>query len=55
MEEFRGKRVFISGGAGVIGSILVGKLHEVGAKIYVGDLKPRPKNWGKILLIGREI
>ncbi len=47
MEEFRGKRVFISGGAGVIGSILVGKLHEVGAKIYVGDLKPRPKNWGE--------
>jgi carbamoyl-phosphate synthase large subunit len=41
----RNKRVFISGGAGVIGTALVKKLNEMGAVIYVGDLKPRPKDW----------
>ncbi len=34
------KRVFISGGNGVIGRELVQKLHEQGATIFVGDLKP---------------
>lgn len=44
------KRVFISGGAGVIGAALVAKLHRLGARMFVGDLKPRPENWpGDIL------
>ncbi len=38
----KGKRVFISGGNGVIGKELVSKLHKQGAIIFVGDLKPRP-------------
>ena len=47
MDDFQGKRVFVSGGAGVIGSILVEKLLDAGAKIFVGDIKPRPKHWPK--------
>lgn len=47
---FKGKKVFVSGGAGVIGSALVEKLYQRGAKLYIGDLKPRPKDWpGDIL------
>lgn len=42
---FKGKRIFISGGAGVIGSALVKNLYEQGAIIFVGDLKDRPKAW----------
>ncbi|MBI5540727.1 MAG: ATP-grasp domain-containing protein [Bacteroidia bacterium] len=38
----KGKRIFISGGNGVIGKELVGKLYQQGAIIFVGDLKPRP-------------
>lgn len=43
--KWENKRVFISGGAGVIGTSLVDKLYKMGAIIYVGDLKPRPGNW----------
>lgn len=43
--ELKNKRVFISGGNGVIGNELVSKLHNMGAKIFVGDLKPRPLHW----------
>ena len=42
-----GKRVFVSGGAGVIGQALIKKLNELGAKIFIGDLKLRPKNWNE--------
>ena len=42
---FENKRVFISGGAGVIGLELVSMLHAQGAHILVGDLKPRPIDW----------
>jgi len=42
---FNGKRVFVSGGAGVIGTALVEKLHRTGAKILVGDLQKRPAHW----------
>jgi carbamoyl-phosphate synthase large subunit len=41
----KGKRVFISGGNGVIGKELVQLLHEQGAILLVGDLKPRPHFW----------
>lgn len=36
-------RFFISGGAGVIGQEMVPKLCELGAKVFVGDIKPKPK------------
>ena len=42
---FKGKRVFVSGGAGVIGRELVAMLHRAGAELLVGDLKPRPADW----------
>lgn len=38
----KGKKVFISGGAGVIGCELVPKLLSLGAELFVGDLKPQP-------------
>jgi carbamoyl-phosphate synthase large subunit len=43
------KRIFVTGGAGVIGTALVEKLLEADAQILVGDLKPCPKKWlGKL-------
>ncbi len=47
---FKGKKVFISGGNGVIGNALVSMLHQQGAIIYVGDLKPRPFDWSKDII-----
>jgi len=47
---FKGKKVFISGGNGVIGNYLVDKLYKQGAIIYVGDLKPRPSHWPKDII-----
>ena len=40
-----GKRVFVSGGAGVIGRVLVEKLLTSGAEVFVGDLEPCPIEW----------
>lgn len=40
-----GVRIFISGGAGVIGQEMVPLLASRGAKILVGDLKPRPASF----------
>lgn len=43
------RRIFISGGAGVIGTALVELLLKEGAQILVGDLKPCPPHWiGKV-------
>jgi len=43
------KRVFVSGGAGVIGSSLISYLLKEKMEIFVGDLKPCPKEWeGKV-------
>jgi carbamoyl-phosphate synthase large subunit len=39
----KARRIFVSGGAGVIGAALVRKLIERGALVWVGDLKPRPE------------
>lgn len=45
----RNKRIFISGGAGVIGTALVELLLKAGADLYVGDLKFCPREWlGKL-------
>jgi carbamoyl-phosphate synthase large subunit len=41
------ERVFVSGGAGVIGRELVPRLLARGAKVMVGDLKPRPPEFGE--------
>lgn len=46
-NTLRNKRIFVSGGSGVIGTELVKKLNELGALIFVGDLKLRPKNFPK--------
>ena len=62
MKIFKNKKVFVSGGNGVIGNSLVRKLQEAGAIIFVGDLKHRPTHWdasiyyrqGDLNLIGKE-
>lgn len=41
----KGKRVFVSGGAGVIGQEMVKKLIDRGAIVFVGDIKPRPNSF----------
>ncbi|MEH6518709.1 MAG: NAD-dependent epimerase/dehydratase family protein [Halioglobus sp.] len=41
----KGVRVFVSGGAGVIGHEIIPKLVDRGAEVFVGDLKQRPKNF----------
>ena len=45
-----GRRVFVSGGNGVIGNALVDRLYHQGAIIFVGDRKPRPLHWPKEIL-----
>lgn len=40
-----GKGVFVSGGAGVIGREVVPKLVARGARVFVGDLRPRPADF----------
>ena len=48
--HLKGKKIFISGGAGVIGSCLVDRLLAEGAFLFVGDLKACPQRWrGKLL------
>jgi carbamoyl-phosphate synthase large subunit len=39
------RRVFVSGGAGVIGRELCSRLLSSGASVLVGDLKPCPPEW----------
>jgi carbamoyl-phosphate synthase large subunit len=46
----KSKRVFISGGAGVIGLEMVPRLISRGATVMVGDLKPRPPNFAADLI-----
>ena len=41
----KNKRVFVSGGAGVIGLEMIPRLIERGATVIVGDLKCRPKSF----------
>jgi len=49
-NTLKNKRIFISGGSGVIGIELVEKLNLLGSQIFVGDLKPRPKSFPKNVL-----
>jgi len=49
-KNFEGKKIFISGGAGVIGNYLVEKLHAAGAIIFVGDLQSFPAHWSQDIL-----
>jgi carbamoyl-phosphate synthase large subunit len=42
---FNQKKIFISGGSGVIGTELVDILLTQGAILFVGDLKPCPEKW----------
>jgi carbamoyl-phosphate synthase large subunit len=46
----KNKRVFVSGGSGVIGLELVPRLVSLGAIVLVGDLKPRPENFDSEIL-----
>jgi carbamoyl-phosphate synthase large subunit len=46
----KNKKVFISGGAGVIGVELVKLLDEKGAIIFVGDLQDRPTSFRENIL-----
>src|SRR5262252_1245230 len=41
----RDKKVFVSGGAGVIGQEMIPRLLRRGATVMVGDLKPRPASF----------
>ena len=48
--KWKNKKVFVSGGAGVIGSVLIEKLYKKRAIIFVGDLKPKPTNFHKKII-----
>lgn len=48
MSEWRQQKVFVSGGAGVIGTALVNELVRLGAEVFVGDLKPKHKEWADL-------
>jgi len=50
IKKYKDKKVFISGGSGVIGSELVDILYNEGAIIFVGDLKPKPSHWPSDIL-----
>jgi carbamoyl-phosphate synthase large subunit len=45
LTDLQGKRVFVSGAAGVIGMKLVSLLHDYGAIIFAADKKLRPQEW----------
>ena len=49
----KGRRVFVSGGAGVIGQEIVPRLLDRGATVMVGDLKPRPTDFGPEVIYRR--
>ena len=53
MLNLNGKRVFISGGAGVIGRELVQLLIADGAIVMVGDLVQIPENYPKQVMYRR--
>ena len=48
MTKWKNKRVFISGGSGVIGTALANFLLGEGALLFIGDLKPKPDGWAHL-------
>lgn len=50
MSWISNQRVFVSGGAGVIGKPLVKELLDKGCHVFVGDLKMRPEQFPKEVL-----
>lgn len=49
-NNLKGKKVFVTGGSGVIGRELLPKLIDSGAIVFSGDLKPAPSEYiGKLL------
>jgi carbamoyl-phosphate synthase large subunit len=48
--KIENKRIFVSGGAGVIGHEIVPRLINRGAIVVVGDLKPRPKSFNSSVI-----
>lgn len=46
----KNKRIFVSGGAGVIGRSLIPMLIDMGADVFVGDLEPMPSDFPKNLI-----
>jgi|TARA_Y100000389_G_scaffold204396_1_gene256700 carbamoyl-phosphate synthase large subunit len=53
LNKLKNKRIFISGGAGIIGKELVKLLLDLNVKIFVGDLKKRPKEFTKKIIYRR--
>jgi carbamoyl-phosphate synthase large subunit len=51
--KMKNKKVFVTGGAGVIGQELVPKLIAAGSLVWVGDLKPRPSLFPKEVMYRR--
>ena len=45
LNKYKNKKIFITGGAGIIGKELVQILEHVNASILVGDKKPKPKEF----------
>ncbi len=56
LDNFKNKRIFISGGAGIIGKQLVQMLIDTNAKILVGDIKKCPKFFlGKVKYFQKDL
>jgi carbamoyl-phosphate synthase large subunit len=56
LENIKNRNIFVSGGSGIIGKELVGRLISLGANILVGDLKKCPTKFsGKIKYIKKDL
>jgi carbamoyl-phosphate synthase large subunit len=56
INNYKNKKIFVSGGAGIIGQQLVKKLIELNVKVLIGDLKKCPKTFiGKVKYIKKDL